>query len=143
MSQRIVETEQAREMLVRFIMNHPLPFTAQITAGKHRTDRQNRLQRTWVKELAEQLPQHSAEEWRGVCKLTFGVPILRHENETFCDAYDRVVKPLPYEQKLAFMMEPLDFPITRLMNTKQKTAYLDAIHNHFSEQGVVLTEPEQ
>lgn len=143
MTQRIVETEQDRLMLLRFLSNHKLPMTVQIEEGKHRSTAQNKLQRQWIKELAEQLPQHTAEEWRGLCKLQFGVPILRHENETFCAAYDAHVKPLPYEQKLAFMMEPLDFPVTRLMTTKQKTNYLDAIYRHFSEQGVVLTDPAQ
>jgi hypothetical protein len=51
------------------------------------------------------------------------------------------VRPLPYTQKLALMMEPLDFPITRLMTTKQATAYLDGVHRHFSEKGIVLTDP--
>lgn len=29
----------------------------------------------------------------------------------------------------------------RLMTTKQATAYLDGVHRHFSEKGVVLTDP--
>ena len=39
------------------------------------------------------------------------------------------------------MMEPFDFAVTRLMNKKQKTAYLDGVHRHFSEKGIVLTDP--
>jgi hypothetical protein len=39
------------------------------------------------------------------------------------------------------MSEPLDMPVTRLMSTKQKHAYLDAIFQHFSEKGIVLTIP--
>ena len=58
--------------------------------------------------------------------------------ESICGA---VVRPLPYEQKLALMMEPLDFPILRLMTTKQATAYLDAIHRHFSQKAIALTDP--
>jgi len=38
-------------------------------------------------------------------------------------------------------MEPLDFPVTRIMNTSQKTRYLDRIYKDFTEQGVVLTIP--
>jgi len=38
-------------------------------------------------------------------------------------------------------MEPLDFPITRIMTTKQATAYLDGVHRHFSEKGIALTDP--
>lgn len=39
------------------------------------------------------------------------------------------------------MMEPMDFPVTRLMTKAQKTAYLDSVHRHFSEKGIVLTDP--
>lgn len=109
--------------------------------GSTRTLRQNKLQRLWLKEIAQQLGDQTPEEVRGYCKLTIGVPILRNENEAFRERYDEIVKPLPYEQKLALMMEPLDFPVTRLMNTKQATAYLDGIHRHFSEKGIVLTDP--
>ena len=142
MSDRIVETEQAREMLHRFIAQQKLPFTVTITAGKHRSTEQNRLQRMWMNEIAEQLGDTTAEEIRGYCKLTIGVPILRAENEAFRLRYDEVVRPLPYERKLAIMMEPLDMPITRLMTTAQKKAYLDAVQRHFAEKGIVLTDPE-
>ena len=145
MADRIVETEYDREMLLRFIKNQKLPFTASIVAGKHRTTDQNRLQRLWVKEVAEQMPgsYESVEHVRGYCKLHFGVPILRNENEAFCAEYDAIVRPLPYEHKLKLMMVPFDFGVTRIMTTRQKTAYLDTVHRHFTEQGVVLTAPEE
>jgi hypothetical protein len=41
------------------------------------------------------------------------------------------------------MMEPISLPITSIMTTRQKTAYLDAVHRHYSEQGVILTNPEE
>ena len=143
MADRIVKDEYARKMLLRFIEGKKLPFTATITDGRHRTSEQNKLQRLWVKEIAEQMGDQTAEEVRGYCKLTIGVPLLREENEAFRLRYDAVVKPLPYEQKLQIMMEPLDLPVTRLMTTRQKTAYLDGIHRHFSEKGIVLTLPPE
>ena len=109
--------------------------------GTKRSLRQNKLQRLWMNEISQQLGDQTPEEVRGYCKLTIGVPILRAENERFRERYDKIVRPLPYEQKMALMMEPLDFPITRLMTTKQATAYLDGVHRHFSEKGVVLTDP--
>lgn len=138
---RIIETEQARDMLVKFIQGRPLPFTATLTDGKHRTTHQNRLQRQWMVEIAAQLGDRTPEEVRGYCKLHFGIPILR-ENDAFRKDYDELVRPLPYEAKLKLMMEPFDFGVTRIMSTRQKTEYLDAVHRHFSEQGVVLTNPE-
>lgn len=142
MTQRIVDDELSRKLLISFIERHDLPFTANVSAGGARSIRQNRLQRLWMNEIAEQLPEYSAEGWRGFCKLHFGVPILRDADEKFRDEYDRVVKPLPYETKLACMTVPIDLPVTSRMNTRQKKAYLDAVHLHFSERGVVLTIPK-
>lgn len=141
MTARFLETEADRRMLIRFIEGQPLPLTVSLSKGGKRSLKQNKLQRLWLGEIAEQLGDRTPEEVRGYCKLTVGVPILRAENEAFREKYDAIVKPLPYEQKLALMMEPLDFPITRLMNTKQATTYLDGVHRHFSEKGIVLTDP--
>lgn len=128
-------------MFLRFIGQQKLPFTATLTAGKHRTTQQNRLQRQWMTDINLQAPGESPEYWRGYCKLHFGVPILREENEAFRLQYDRIIKPLPYEHKLEAMREPMSMPVTRIMTVKQKTAYLDAIHQHFSAQGIELTDP--
>lgn len=143
MADRIIRDEQDRKLLIRFIEQHKLPFTATLTAGQHRTYEQNKLQRLWMTEISQQLGDITPEEARGYCKLTIGVPILRSENEAFRERYDAIVKPLPYEQKLAIMMEPLDLPVTRIMTTKQKTAYLDGVFRHFSEKGIVLTIPPE
>ncbi|WP_246693033.1 MULTISPECIES: hypothetical protein [unclassified Mesorhizobium] len=139
---RTIETDHDRAMAARLIEGRDLPFTLTLTDGKHRTTAQNKLQRLWMNEIAEQKGDMKPEEVRAYCKLTIGVPILRAQNEAFRDGYDRVVKPLPYEQKLAIMAEPLDMPITRLMTTAQKTEYLDGIFKHFAEQGIVLTVPD-
>lgn len=145
MTDRIIETEQARDMLVRFIAQHPIPFTATITSGRHRTTAQNKLQRQWINEITEQMAGtfESPEHVRAYCKLHFGIPILRSDSEAFRLAYDGRLKQLPYQTKLELMMEPVSIPVTSIMTTKQKTAYLDAVWRHFSEQGVVLTDPEQ
>ena len=141
MTTRFLETDHDRRMLIRFLETQPLPLTVSLSKGGVRTLKQNKLQRLWLGEIADQLGDQSAEDIRGYCKLTIGVPILRAENESFRERYDDVVKPLPYEQKIALMMEPLDFPVTRLMTTKQHTAYLDGVHRHFSERGIMLTDP--
>src|SRR5690606_20085898 len=125
---RIVDTEQARDMLVKFVTGKALPFTCTLTDGKHRTNPQNKLQRTWMLEIAAQLGDRTPEEARGECKLMFGVPILRNENDAFRLEYDTHIKPLPYPTKLALMKEPISVPITSIMTTRQKTAYLDAVH---------------
>ena len=142
MTTRVIKTEYDRQLLLRLLKEQKLPFTVDITKGKRRSVEQNRLQRLLVNEISEQLGDQTAEEVRGYCKLTIGVPILRAENEHFREHYDAVVKPLPYEIKLKIMQEPLDLPVTRLMLTDQKIRYLDGIYQHFCEKGCVLTVPE-
>lgn len=141
MSRRIVETEYERRQAIRFIEGHKLPMTIGIEAIGKRSARQNRLNRQWMLDIAGQMEGWSAEYTRGYCKLHFGIPILRSDDEEFCREYDALVRPLPYEHKLKLMMVPFDFGVTRRMTTKQQTAYLDAVHRHFSEQGVALTDP--
>lgn len=142
MTTRFIQTPWDKQMLFKLIDQHKEPITVTITKGKHRTTAQNRLQRKWVQEIAEQKGEETAEDVRGFCKLHMGIPILRNENEAFKAEYDLIIKPLPYEFKLRMMKVPLDWPVTSLMNTKQLTTYLDEIHRTYSEQGVVLTIPE-
>ena len=79
---------------------------------------------------------------RGETKLRVGVPILRRDDEAFCEKYDRLIKPHTYEEKLEMMMEPIDFPVSRLLTAAQKSEYLDAMFRHWTQQGVILTLPE-
>lgn len=141
MTTRFIESDRDRSLIHRFIDTQELPFTLSVSKGGKRSVKQNRLQMLWLNEIAGQLEGQSVEDLRAYCKLTIGVPILRAEDETFREKYDAVVRPLPYEKKIALMKEPLDFPVTRLMTTRQATTYLEGIHRHFSEQGIALTDP--
>lgn len=143
---RWIKSEDDQGLLMAFIGNMELPFTVTIEKGliaKRSTD-QNRLQRLWVNE-AEQQGDMTAEEYRAYCKLHFGVPMLRNENDTFAELYDSKIRdrvpPYSYEQKLEFMAIPWDMHVTRLMTVKQHDKYLNMMHNHFTSLGMILTIP--
>lgn len=140
---RFVRTDQDKRLLIEFIQNQQNPITVTVEQGiiGKRSLEQNKLQRLWINELAKK-GDMTAEEYRAYCKLHFGVPILRHENEKFCQLYDKKVKWRPYADKLEFMAEPFDFPVTRLMTVKQHKQYLDAIYVHYTGLGYKLTDPE-
>ena len=142
MTTRVLVTPADRDAWSRFLEGQKLPMTVEVTKGKHRTSRQNRLQRQWMLDFAEQLPEQSAEEWRGYCKLHFGIPILRAASEEYAEVYDAVIRPLQYEQKLKAMMIPIDMPVTSKMTTVQKKAYLGEIQKFAAGRGVELTDPE-
>lgn len=143
MTTHIVRSAEDMERVARLVGNLKPPLTITVTSGASRSIEQNKLQRLWCMEAAEQLGDRTAEEIRGFCKLHYGVPIMREGHDDFRETYDRLIKPLPYETKLAYMMEPLDFPITRLMTVGEKSQYLDAMHKGLSELGVKLTEPSE
>lgn len=142
MTTRVITSEHERQGLVKLIGSRPLPFTAEVVKGKRRSVEQNRLQRRLINEIAAQTDQ-TPEEVRAFCKLTIGVPILRAGSDLFAEKYDRLIKPMPYERKLEMMAEPIDFPVTRLMNTAQKTQFIDGIYRVFSEQGVIFSEERE
>ena len=143
---RWIRNEGDRELLLSLINNMDAPFTVDIEKGirEKRSSDQNRLQRLWVNE-AEQQGDMTAEEYRAYCKLHFGVPILRNENDTFAELYDLKIRdrvpPYSYEQKLEFMAIPWDMHVTRLMTIKQHDKYLNMMHNHFTSLGMILTIP--
>lgn len=144
MAHRILNNEADLADFIRFLGNSlKLPATVRWTIGRDRTLEQNKLQRLWCNEVAEQLGDQTPEEVRGFCKLTIAVPILRAEDDEFCEAYDRVIRPLPYEAKMACMMEPIDFPVTRRMTVGQKVKFLDQMHRYWVERGLTLTEPPE
>lgn len=137
-----IRTEHDRQQALKNVSARDLPFTLNVNKGAPRSIEQNKLQRLWLLEAEEQ-GDMTAEEYRGFCKLHFGVPILRAENEDFKKIYDEVIRPLDYEKKLAVMRVPIDLPVTSQMTTKQKAKYLDCIYTHFLGLGFVLTEPKR
>ena len=106
--------------------------------AESKTEAQNNAQHEWYSLAASQLQDSTAEWYRGYCKLHFGVPILRSASPEYRVAYDRVIRPLPYEHKIIMMMAPIDFPVTRGMNKKQLSEYLDAVYQHLRGLGVNL-----
>jgi hypothetical protein len=141
MTSRVVTCETDRKSLLSLLENKRFPFNITIADGKKRSIAQNRLQRLWINEAAEQLGEYTAEEYRAYCKAWFGLPILC-EDQAFADIYNAVIKPLNYEDKLKLMAIPLDFDVTRKMTVAQKQRYLDAVYEHFTGLGVMLTQPE-
>lgn len=136
-----IQSDGDLRMLLLRLQSRKLPFTVTVRDGLPRTTRQNSLQRLWCSEVSEQLGDRTPEQVRGYMKLHHGVPIRREDPEYDAIYRARIIH-LPYEAKLALMMEPLDLPVSRDMTRKQLTRYLDAVYADFAAQGVVLTIPE-
>lgn len=135
----LVRTEKQREEVVQYLQDAELPLTVRADTKVARSLEQNRLQHLWHCEAAAALKDETPEDKRAYAKLHFGVPILRNEEEDFRAQYDKLIRPLPYAQKLELMKTPIDFPVSRLMTVDQYSRFLDAIADHYRGQGVQLT----
>ena len=139
MTQRIVKNPEDLELLKTYLDGRKQPFTVEITDGRDRSAEQNRLSQKWYAEIADQTGE-DREEVRARCKLEIGVPIMREASDQFRATYDRIVRPLPYDDKLALIRDT-DMPVTRLMNVKQMTHFMDLVFQRHAEFGIVLTIP--
>lgn len=139
MGHRIIESPSDLDALDRFLGNLKLPFTVEWVQGRDRSGEQNRLQFLWAREAAEQLGDRTPEEQRNDWKLRFGVPIMREDSPEFREVYDRLIKPLTYEQKLKAMDL---IQVTSLMKVPQMVRFLDMIERECAENGIRLTDPD-
>ena len=139
MTQRIIKTPHDLDMLKVYLDSRQLPLTVNIEDGRDRSSEQNRLSQKWYGEIADQTGE-DREEVRARCKLEIGVPIMREASDKFRATYDRLIRPLAYDDKLALIRDT-DMPVTRLMNVTQMTHYMDLVFQRHSEFGIVLTVP--
>lgn len=144
MPTKYCKTRQEKTEVMEEVLNTPGGVTLTWRKGKsqYRSVNQNKLQRLWMREAAEQLKDDTAEGYRGYCKLHYGVPIMC-EHEDYLEAYRRIIGPLPYEYKLEMMQLPLDYPVTRLMSSGEKKRYLDDVFVCLTGLGAKLTEPNK
>ena len=111
---------------------------------KHnRSEMQNRTVFMWYREISKAKGDETATDVRAYCKLHYGVPILREDNDDFREDYDQIVRPLSYENKLKIMVEPLDLPVTRIMSVDQMQRYMEEVEKYGYSFGVELTIPNE
>lgn len=139
MTTRSIKNEADLSLFATYLKGRKRPFTVEVTDGRDRSSEQNKLAFKWYKEISEQTGEE-IEDVRARCKLEIGVPILR-ENEKFRATYDRLIRPLPYPDKIE-LIRASDWPVTRLMKVEQMSRYLDIVFRQHAEIGIALTVPE-
>lgn len=111
-----------------------------VKEGKGRSVEQNAVLHGWFGQVARELREYDERGVKRFCKLHFGVPILRAEDDDFRVAYDRVIRPLGYEDKLVAMDI---LPVTSAMTTIQLDRCMTDIQDHYLKQGVALVYPKK
>lgn len=139
MTTRSVKNDDDLALLKVYLDQRKRPFTVDVTDGRDRSAEQNRLSHKWYTEIHEQTGE-AVEDVRARCKLEIGVPIMREASDRFRATYDRLIRPLDYDDKLALIRDT-DMPVTRLMSVTQMTSYMDEVFKRHAEFGIVLTIP--
>jgi len=139
MTTRAVKNKDDLALLKVYLDGRKRPFTVDVTDGRDRSAEQNRLSHKWYTEIADQTGE-AVEDVRARCKLEIGVPIMREASEKFRATYDRLIRPLDYDDKLALIRDT-DMPVTRLMSVADMTRYMDEVFLRHVEFGIVLTVP--
>jgi hypothetical protein len=139
MTTRTVKNVDDLALLKVYLDGRKRPFTVEVTDGRDRSAEQNRLSHKWYAEISDQTGE-DIEDVRARCKLEIGVPIMRETSEKFRATYDRLVRPLDYEDKLALVRDT-DMPVTRLMSVTDMTRYMDEVFRRHAEFGIALTIP--
>ncbi|MGA0841020.1 MAG: hypothetical protein ACO3P1_14120 [Pseudomonadales bacterium] len=122
-----VRDEHQRQVLLNDITDKPLPFRVDVRDGHDRSLEQNRLLWRWLTIIGKHQGQTSEEMHREV-KLRIGVPILRRDSEAFCETYDRLIRPMSYEEKIA-AMDLID--VTSILTVRQMTELLDEVSRQY------------
>ena len=117
----------------------PLDGTWEIELKPYKKDRsaaQRRLQHVWytyISEAGER--QESKLQVERYCKYTFGLPILKRDNEKFSEIWNHQSQFMTYEQ----CIDAMEFlPVTRLFTIKQNTEYLEEMKRHYQMAGIHL-----
>ena len=134
-----IRTEEARVTLIANISNRELPIRARVSDKlESRSDRQNRWQGMTMSQLGRD-GDMSPGEYRAYCKFHIGAPILCRDSMEYKKRFDKFFDNLIYADQLDLAV---DFHVTRVMNVKQMTEYMEEIYRHFSAQGFFLKHPD-
>ena len=110
-----------------------------IKTGKDRSLDQNAILHAWITQIANELREQTAAQIKAECKLTIGVPILRAEDEEFRQFYDKSIRLMTYEDKLAAMSF---LPVTSLMTVKQLSQFLTGMQEGYRGRVALEFPPE-
>lgn len=112
-----------------------------MTTGKARSLDQNGISHVWYEQIARELREDTALGVKCFCKLNYGIPILRAEDDGFREKYDSLVKGrFNYEEKLELMTW---FPVTSLMSKDQLSQYLAAMQSGYADRVCLEFPPDE
>ena len=138
MTKYVITNEEAKASVLKILGGIPVPFELVISDKRTRTLEQNALLHKWVEELTEQRGDVESGDVKAEIKLRFGIPILRRDEPKFKETYDRLLKPISYEEKIE-LIRYMGLPVTSVMSVKQLTELLETAERYYTSKGFTLT----
>jgi hypothetical protein len=111
-----------------------------IMQGK-RTVSQNAMIYSLYQQAGAQSEDQSIVDVRRMCKLHYGIPILRANDPEFCDFYDRLIKHSFTTEDKLLLMDHLE--VTSKFNKEMGTEYIDTVIREYSQQGFCMIHPSE
>lgn len=119
----------------------PDGWLVNITEDKEtRTSQQNRTLHMWFGEIAKHLEDWDAHGIKGVCHRKWGLTI-RLRDPQFAWVWERSGKQMPYEKQCSLLASGI-LSVSSEMSTKELSEYMDAMFQHYTSEGIRLTDPE-
>jgi len=103
-----------------------------------RKDSQNRLSHVWYGQISKERGYKKTEA-HTLCKLEFGIPIMKRDFDGFATHWAELERNLSYEQIL-YQVKLMD--VTSILGVKQMAEYLTDMQTHWAEEGIILTSNE-
>jgi len=106
-----------------------------VVRERKRSLSQNDQTHVWYEQIAKELREDTPLGVKNFCKLHYGVPILRAEDEDFRKFYDKAIRGLAYPDKREAMAY---VPVTSIMTVAQLKQYTDKMQEEWAKRGVIL-----
>ena len=132
-----IRDEYMRDEAIATLRTVSLPCRMEIREGSDRSLEQNRTAWMHYGEIAKHHGM-TPEEAHRLCKLRYGVPILRRDSEEFEATWTRIAIPLSDADQLR-IVGLID--VTSVMTVAQMGEYIDTYYREQSSRGVQLTDP--
>ena len=142
MTTRPLITKEDAQRWADLIVGLPLPVTVTWREGVLPSDSQRGLVHQWFKDIADHFGDRSAREVKGLCNVTYGLPI-RLRDPVFCWVWKRSGDGLSPEKQQALLSVGNEvFRITSAMTKPELREYMTEMSEDYRAQGVRLTDPE-
>jgi len=137
---RTIRDERDRASVLAFVERKDLPFQVDISDKlPTRSMLQNRWQGMVMGDLNSQNDSYTSLEYRAQCKLSIGVPILCRDSEAYNRRFNKFFGHLNFEDRMDLIA---DWPVTRAMDKKQMTEYMESIYRYYLTRGFQLRHPD-